>query len=126
MADKEPVVLNEKGGESDKNHNSDEIVKKLRVSITSLKGSHMSEDGSKVDYSRISTSPQFEEYCKIAALLKFIKPELFNEEKRKAFFINIYNSLTVHAMIYQAQIGHLPESPVKVITFKTAQLYICT
>ena len=81
MADKEPVVLNEKGGEADKNHNSDEIVKKLRVSITSLKGSHMSEDGSKVDYSQISTSPQFEEYCKIAALLKFIKPESFNEEK---------------------------------------------
>jgi len=123
MADKEPVVLNEKGGESDKNHNSDEIVKKLRVSITSLKGSHMSEDGSKVDYSRISTSPQFEEYCKIAALLKFIKPELFNEEKRKAFFINIYNSLTVHAMIYQAQIGHLPESPVKVPGFWKIHCY---
>lgn len=123
MADQKPVVLNEKGGEADKNLDSDEIVKKLRVSITNLKGSHMSDDGSKVDYAQISTSPKFEEYCNTAALLKFIKPESFNEEKRKAFFINIYNSLTVHAMVYQAQIGMLPESPVKVPGFWKIHCY---
>jgi len=123
MGDKEPVVLNEKGGDGDANVDSEDIVKKLRVSITNLKGSHMSEDGSKVDYSQISTSPKFEEYCNIAALLKFIKPELFSEDKRKAFFINIYNSLTVHAMVYQAQIGILPESPVKVPGFWKIHCY---
>eukprot|EP00091_Calanus_sinicus_P010377 TRINITY_DN24186_c0_g1_i1.p1 TRINITY_DN24186_c0_g1~~TRINITY_DN24186_c0_g1_i1.p1 ORF type:complete len:278 (+),score=39.79 TRINITY_DN24186_c0_g1_i1:264-1097(+) len=123
MADQEPVVLNEKGGEADKSLDSAEIVKKLRVSITNLKGSHMSDDGSKVDYSQIATSPKFEEYCNTAALLKFIKPETFNEEKRKAFFINIYNSLTVHAMVYQAQIGRLPESPVKVPGFWKIHCY---
>ena len=85
MADTEPVVLNEKGGEADKSLDSDEIVKKLRVSITNLKGSHMSDDGSKVDYSQISTCPKFEEYCNTAALLKFIKPESFNEDKVSFF-----------------------------------------
>jgi len=123
MAAQEPVVLNEKGGEDDTNLDTEGIVKKLRVSITSLKGSYMSEDGSKVDYAQISTSPKFEEYCKIAALLKFIKPESFNEEKRKAFFLNIYNSLTVHAMIYQATLGALPESPVKVPGFWKLHCY---
>ena len=81
MADNKRVVLNEKGGENEENLSSDEIVKKLRVSITNLKGSHMSEDGSKVDYSKIPKSPKFEEYCEIASLLKFIKPESFSEEK---------------------------------------------
>jgi len=123
MAATEPVVLNEKGEDEDKNLDADEIAKKLRVSITNLKGSYMSEDGSKVDYSKMSRSPKFEEYCKIAALLKFIKPESFNEEKRKAFFINIYNSLTVHAMIYQATTGVLPESPVKVPGFWKLHCY---
>ena len=83
MAATEPVVLNEKGEDEDKNLDADEIAKKLRVSITNLKGSYMSEDGSKVDYSKMSRSPKFEEYCNIAALLKFIKPESFNEEKVK-------------------------------------------
>eukprot|EP00092_Neocalanus_flemingeri_P041673 GFUD01045390.1.p1 GENE.GFUD01045390.1~~GFUD01045390.1.p1 ORF type:complete len:287 (+),score=64.19 GFUD01045390.1:191-1051(+) len=125
MGDKEPVVLNEKGGEDEKdtNLNSDDIVKKLRVNITALKGSYMSDDGSKVDYSQIANSPKFEDYCKTAALLRFIKPELFSEDKRKAFFINIYNSLTVHAMVYQAQIGSLPESPVKVPGFWKIHCY---
>lgn len=123
MADNKRVVLNEKGGENEENLSSDEIVKKLRVSITNLKGSHMSEDGSKVDYSKIPKSQKFEEYCEIASLLKFIKPESFSEEKRKAFFINIYNSLTVHAMIYQAQMGSLPEAPIKVPGFWKIHCY---
>jgi hypothetical protein len=32
----------------------------------------------------------------------------------KAFFINVYNSLTVHAFVYQANQVAFPESPVKV------------
>jgi hypothetical protein len=32
----------------------------------------------------------------------------------KAFFINVYNSLTVHAFVYQANQVAVPESPVKV------------
>jgi len=123
MADKEPVVLNAKGDKVDESLDSDDIVKKLRVSITNLKGSHMSDDGSKVDYSQISTSPKFEDYCKTAALLKSIKPECFSEDKRKAFFINIYNSLTVHAMVYQAQIGILPDSPKDVPGFWKIHCY---
>jgi hypothetical protein len=34
----------------------------------------------------------------------------------KAFFINVYNSLTVHAFVYQANQVAFPESPVKVDT----------
>jgi len=123
MADKEPVVLNEKNVILDKSLDSDEIVKKLRVSITNLKGSHMSADGAKVDYSKIATSPKFEDYCNIAALLKYIDPTLFSEDQRKAFFINIYNSLTVHAMVHQARTGSLPDSPKEVPGFWKLHCY---
>jgi hypothetical protein len=35
----------------------------------------------------------------------------------KAFFINVYNSLTVHALIYQADQDAFPESPLKASPF---------
>jgi hypothetical protein len=35
----------------------------------------------------------------------------------KAFFINVYNSLTVHALIYQADQKAFPESPLKASPF---------
>jgi len=123
MEDKEPVVLNEKNVNLDKSLVCDEIVKKLRVSITTLKGTHMSADGAKVDYSQIATSPKFEDYCNIAALLKYIDPTLLSEDQRKAFFINIYNSLTVHAMVHQAKTGTLPDSPKEVPGFWKLHCY---
>ena len=72
-------------------------------------------DGSRVDYEKMSNSEVFVDYCKEVAKLKFIRPENYGQNKRKAFFINIYNSLTIHAMVYQASVGNLPESPMKVM-----------
>ena len=62
----------------------------------------------------MSNSEMFEDYGKEVAKLRFIRPENYGENKRKAFFINIYNSLTIHAMVYQASAGNLPDSPMKV------------
>ena len=33
--------------------------------------------------------------------------------QRKSLFINIYNSLTIHAMVFQSCKGHIPDSPIK-------------
>ena len=60
------------------------------------------------------SSGMFDDYCKEVAKLRFIKPENYGENKRKAFFINIYNSLTIHATVFQASAGNLPDSPMKV------------
>ena len=62
----------------------------------------------------MANSEMFGDYCKEVAKLRFIRPEEYEEDKRKAFFINIYNSLTIHAMVYQASAGNLPDSPMKV------------
>ena len=34
--------------------------------------------------------------------------------QRKCLFINIYNSLTIHAMVFQSCKGQIPDSPIKV------------
>ena len=64
----------------------------------------------------MSTSAEFSEYCQEVAKLKYLNTVKFSENKRKAFFINIYNSLTVHAMVHQASLcqGQFPDSPIKV------------
>lgn len=99
-------------------------MKRLRVSITSLKGSHMSEDGTQVDYNGMAASKQFRDYIETSALLANLKPEHFPEDKKKAFFLNIYNSMTVHAMVHQAQLqGSLPQAPKDVAGFWKIHCY---
>lgn len=100
-----------------------DVVKKLRIIITGLKGSHMNEDGSKVDYSSMGQSDEFREYCNIAARLQYLEPENFSEDKRKALFLNIYNCLTIHAMVHQSASGSIPESPMKVPGFWKIHAY---
>ena len=129
--------------------NFDEVVKNIRVLITKLKGSHMSEgnirefelnfstpqlsDGSRVDYQQMSKSDVFLEYCREVSKLKSLNAAALEQNKvfckhnilyhlciffqRKSLFINIYNSLTIHAMVHQARIsqGQLPDSPIKVV-----------
>lgn len=119
MSDLEPVILNASSSSTTASSlSSEEIVKKLRVNITSLKANYMSEDGLQVDYLGIAGSPQFQDYIESCALLTNIHPANFSQNKRKAFFLNVYNSLTVHAMVHQAHCqGTLPQAPKDVPGF---------
>jgi len=103
----------------------DTVDKNIKVLITKLKGTHMNEDGSRVDYQKMADSDLFAEYCREAAKLKHIHPEKLSENKRKALFINIYNSLTIHSMVHQANISHgqLPDSPKDVVGFWKIHAY---
>lgn len=119
------VVLNASpSSPSSSSLTSEEIVKRLRVSITSLKASHMSEDGSQVDYAGMAASTQFKEYTDTASLLVNLQPSTFSQDKRKAFFLNMYNSMTVHAMVHQATLlGNLPQAPKDVAGFWSIHCY---
>ena len=110
---KEPIVLNWPTStvqppeeDDDGPQDSEEIVKQLRIAITSLKASFMSEDGSRVDYQAMLKSPQFESFSQLTHQLRHVHVDAFTTQDRlKAFFINVYNSLTVHALIHQAGLG---------------------
>jgi len=94
-----------------------------QVSITSLKAAHMSEDGSQVDYQGMAASPQFQDYLETAQLLVNHDPSSFVENQRKAFFLNIYNSLTLHGMVHQAAIKGALTAPKEVPGFWSITCY---
>merc|ERR1712004_226395 len=122
----EPLVLNAIGNNKEKSRPSssaENVVKKLRVSITSLKAAHMNEDGSQVDYQGMAASPQFQDYVETARLLIDHDPSLFVEDQRKAFFLNIYNSLTLHGMVHQSAIKGALTAPKEVPGFWSITCY---
>jgi len=122
----ERLVLNAIGNNEEKSRPSssaEDVVKKLRVSITSLKAAHMNEDGSQVDYQGMAASPQFQDYVETARLLIDHDPSLFAEDQRKAFFLNIYNSLTLHGMVHQSAIKGALTAPKEVPGFWSITCY---
>jgi len=127
MTEQKLIILNENFGIEVPQENIDvtALEKNIRVLITKMKASHMNEDGSRVDYEKMSDSDAFVEFCKNVAKLKTVNADVFSENKKKAFYINIYNSLTIHAMVYQASIsnGKVPESPMKVPGFWKIHAY---
>lgn len=53
---------------------------------------------SDVDYSSLVHSPDFHDYLVAAKKLRYFDPLLLNETERLAFFLNVYNSLMIHAI----------------------------
>jgi len=78
---------------------SNSLAKQLRLSMLKLKGLHISEDGMSVNYKAIRKSSEFAEYKKQAAELANVEVKALSPAARKTFFINLYNSLTVHAIV---------------------------
>lgn len=70
----------------------------LQKSMLSLKGQFLSVDGRGVDYSKLYHSQEFEEYLKNAKNLNHVELGGCSEQERKAFFINVYNALTIHGL----------------------------
>ena len=106
--------------------NFDEVVKNIRVLITKLKGSHMSEgnirefelnfstpqlsDGSRVDYQQMSKSDVFLEYCREVSKLKSLNAAALEQNK---VFCKHYILYHHHLCIFSAQVfvhQHLQQS----------------
>lgn len=83
------------------------LVKKIRYSMLNLKGDFMDPKGTSVRYDLMKESPKFLEYVDLVRELKFINMGEMSVEERKAFLINIYNSLVIHALVE----GLLPKFP---------------
>ena len=72
----------------------------LRRAMLKLKGQHMVDDGARVDYDALEQSEGFREYKLTAERLAGIDLAVMAEDERKAFFINVYNALVIHALVY--------------------------
>lgn len=52
-----------------------------------------------VDYKAMKNSEVFKEYVKLSRELQRVQVEKLDQEGRKAFFINTYNALVIHATV---------------------------
>jgi len=92
-------ILNDKDVPRDgRCDNPVELSKDLFRQLLKLKGKYLDDSG-KVKYTSARKDPAFSQFEVDVALLQFIDLRVLDEMERRAFFINIYNSLTLHAMI---------------------------
>lgn len=75
-----------------------QLVNQLSKCMLSMKGNYMSSDGSIVDYETMRNSQQMDEYVALVQQLANVRLSALSPAEKKAFFINIYNSLTLHAL----------------------------
>ncbi|ODM95944.1 hypothetical protein Ocin01_10733 [Orchesella cincta] len=76
-----------------------ELSKSLYKSLLELKAQFLSEDGTSTNYSGFRESSSYANFqldCRKLCHVDLSK--LNNDDKRKAFFLNIYNVLTMHAL----------------------------
>jgi hypothetical protein len=86
------------GGEAAQALSGTAVARELRKSITALYSEFVTVDGDGVDYSSLRASQEFKEYTALAAQLARVDPLTMERKERLAFFINVYNSLTIHAV----------------------------
>ena len=99
----EKIVLNQNSATSTPRTPSEisemNLIKKIRYSMLSLKGDFMDPTGSSVRYDLIKESPKFQEYLVLVRQLEYVNLREMGTLERRAFLINIYNSLVIHALV---------------------------
>jgi len=109
---------------NDTNDTGSNLIKELKINLTSLKSNFMDEETGKVNYVKMLDSEDFAAYrrltYKLGTLQKWMKDSSVPSEERKAFFINLYNCLMIDALVEcslhsdnDGQERKLPVSPLK-------------
>ncbi|HYO88117.1 MAG TPA: DUF547 domain-containing protein [Candidatus Limnocylindrales bacterium] len=76
-----------------------DLPARMRAALASMTGRFMADDGS-VDYVALGASSVYSDYVQLAnALWRFDLGALAEDAVRKAFWLNLYNSLILHAVI---------------------------
>ena len=76
-----------------------EIANALRKVILALYDKFLSADGKAVDYNGLGKSELFQQYEELSFELQRTDITSLPENERKAFFINTYNALIIHAYV---------------------------
>ncbi len=95
---KKKVVLNgRKGSETSP---SDNIASELMASIGNLKNKFYNLSRGLVDYEAMKQSEEYGRYRQIAARLRTFDPKALTDPgQKKAFWINLYNTIVVHGIV---------------------------
>lgn len=80
-----------------------EMSKSLQKRMLTMMDDHLSEDGARVDYSALRISPAFAKFCDVAGKLRDLPASTLGAtaalDERKAFWVNLYNCLVMHATV---------------------------
>ena len=77
-----------------------DVVTDLRTCLTTLLGAHARRNGDGVDYARLAVDPEFARHTQRAGCLQGFDPNsLSSGNQRLAFWINLYNSLTIDGVV---------------------------
>ncbi|XP_065198585.1 uncharacterized protein LOC135830122 [Sycon ciliatum] len=90
------------------------LVSQLTKYMQWMKAEFMSDNGHCVDYRSLKDSTLFGQYTRACRRLREADLSELTDAERKAFFLNVYNVLTLHGMVGHAR---LPSSPLEVRGF---------
>jgi len=72
----------------------------LMASITGLRDRFCEMGRGLVDYEAMKGSPEYERYRDIAGSLRFFNPKTLSPpEEKKAFWVNLYNTIVIHGIV---------------------------
>lgn len=97
-----------------------QLSKSLQKAMLQMRGEFMGGDGRSVDYGRLATSTLFKHYAALAGRLRTCTVATLSEPQRMAFFINVYNALTIHGLV---SLSCLPGSVLEVQYFWKTTCY---
>jgi len=90
-------ILNDKNVDST---TTETVAEEMRSTIDQLKMEAFDTEKGLVDYSSLRGSPTYKQYKRIAAGLRYFDPaNLTSREEKLAFWVNLYNSLIIDAVI---------------------------
>lgn len=84
-----------------------ELAKEIKIIMTTISSKFIV--GKKVKYEEISKSKEFKEYLSKIKYLQTTSLSNLSQDQKKAFFINIYNSMVIHGFIEKGKPKSLAE-----------------
>ena len=104
-----------------------ELSKLLQNTLLELSDEFISKDGKKVNYVAMETSTAFQKYISLTQLLSQYSIEYLNQNlnnsQKLSFFINIYNSLIIHATCVIGAPANNPSSRTLFFNGSTGAVY---
>lgn len=114
-------VLNSGDADSAVSGAPEQLGRHLQQAMLQVKADHIGAGGRGVDYASLRSSTAFAEYVQVSQQLVHCDPTALSEEAKMAFFINIYNCLTIHGLASEEQ---LPASVLEVNKFWRQTAYV--
>jgi len=103
-------------GGNDAPVDAQKLAADLQKLVLGLHSDHITDNG--VDYAAISKDAQWEQYVQKTRLLQRADLTALTKDHLKAFFINLYNALTIHALVASGA-----SSPIAVSKFWSTYAY---